>query len=138
MARLLLDTHVLLWLSSGSERLGPRARAAVEAAAAAGEAGFSAISVWETAMLVRKGRYALNIPIDVWCADLVAAGLSEAPLDATAAGMAAGLADLHEDPADRMIAATAVRLGARLVTADARLIAWFGETGRIPALDARG
>lgn len=48
------------------------------------------------------------------------AGLVEAPLDAVAAGQAAGLPDLHEDPADRMIAATAMRLGAQLVTPEAR------------------
>lgn len=137
MVRLLLDTNALLWLSSGSVRLGPRATAAIEAAVSAGEAAFSAISVWETAMLVRKGRYALDIPIDRWCADLIAAGLVEAPLDAVAAGQAAGLPDLHEDPADRMIAATAMRLGAQLVTSDARLIEWFAQGGRTAALDAR-
>ena len=137
MVGLLLDTNALLWLSSGSVRLGPRAGAAIEAAVSAGQAAFSAISVWETAMLVRKGRYGLDIPIDRWCADLIAAGLSELPLDAAAAGQAAELPDLHEDPADRMIAATAMRLGAELVTSDARLIAWFAKGGRQPALDAR-
>ena len=123
--------------AGGSVRLGPRATAAIEAAVSAGEAAFSAISVWETAMLVREGRYALDIPIDRWCADLIAAGLVEAPLDAVAAGQAAGLPDLHEDPADRMIAATAMRLGAQLVTPDARLIEWFAQDGRTAALDAR-
>ena len=137
MTRLLLDTNALLWLSSGSVRLGPRAGAAIEAAVAAGEAAFSAISVWETAMLVRKGRYALDIPIGRWCADLVAAGLIEAPLDAAAAGQAADLPDLHDDPADRLIAATALRLGAQLVTSDARLMTWFDQDRRQPALDAR-
>jgi PIN domain nuclease of toxin-antitoxin system len=137
MVRLLLDTNALLWLSSGSARLGPQAKAAIEAAVSAGEAAFSAISVWEAAMLVRKGRYALNVPIERWCADLIAAGLIEAPLDVSAAGRAAQLADLHEDPADRMIVATAARLGAQLVTSDARLIAWFAQGGRQPARDAR-
>jgi PIN domain nuclease of toxin-antitoxin system len=137
MVRLLLDTNALLWLSSGSVQLGPRAGAVIEAAVSAGEAAFSAISVWETAMLVRKGRYALDIPIDRWCADLIAAGLVEVPLDAAAAGQAAGLLDLHEGLADRMIAATAMLLGAQLVTSDARLIEWFAQGGRTAALDAR-
>ena len=137
MVRLLLDTNALLWLSSGSVRLGPQATTAIEAAVSAGEAAFSAISVWETAMLVRKGRYVLDIPIDCWCADLIAAGLLEAPLDAAAAGQAAELLNLHDDPADRMIAATAMRLGAQLVTSNARLIEWFAQGGRQLALDAR-
>lgn len=134
---LLLDTNALLWLSSGSERLGPQARTVIAAAVETGDVAFSAISVWETAMLIRKGRYALDVTINRWRADLIAAGLSEAPLDGAVAGRAAELSDLHEDPADRMIAATAMSLGAQLVTSDARLIDWFSAEGRQSALDAR-
>ena len=137
MTLLLLDTNALLWLSSGSERLGPQARMAIAAAVETGDVAFSAISVWETAMLIRKGRYALDVTINRWRADLIAAGLSEAPLDGAVAGRAAELSDLHEDPADRMIAATAMSLGAQLVTSDARLIDWFSADGRRSALDAR-
>ena len=134
---LLLDTNALLWLSSGSERLGSRAREAITAAVATRDVTFSAISIWETAMLIRKGRYALQVTINRWRADLIAAGLSETSLDGAIAGRAAELSDLHEDPADRMIAATAISLGAQLVTSDARLIDWFSADGQRPALDAR-
>lgn len=133
---LLLDTNALLWLSGGSERLGPNARLAIEAAIDDGAAAFSAISVWEVAMLVRKGRYTLGLPVDVWRCDLLAAGLAEAPLDGLAAGLASGLVALHEDPADRFIAATTLRLGAGLVTSDQRLIAWANLAGAAPPIDA--
>ena len=55
---MLLDTHVLLWFRTGSQRLGQRAREAVERAWAADDVAVSAISFWELAMLVEKGRIA--------------------------------------------------------------------------------
>ena len=136
MVRLLLDTNALLWLSSGSVRLGLRAGAAIEAAVSAGEAAFSAISVWETAMLVRKGRYVIGQPVERWRADLIEAGLREAPLDGLIAALAGTYADLHEDPADRFIAATSARIEARLVSSDHRLLAWAAHAGK-PGIDAR-
>lgn len=137
MLRLLLDTNALLWLSGGSERLGPVARGAIETAIDDGLAAFSAISVWEAAMLVRKGRYALGQSVEAWRADLLAAGLAEAPLEGLAAAMAGGFDALHEDPADRFILATAQRLGARLVTSDQRLMHWAACAGGAGGMDAR-
>lgn len=58
-----------------------------------------------------------------WRAELLAAGIFELPLDGLIA-MAAQLQGLHKDPADRFIAATAIRFEATLVTADARLLRW--------------
>jgi len=134
---LLLDTNALLWLSGGSADLGRKARAAIEAAIDRDEAGFSAISVWETATLVRKGRYTLGQSVEFWRGDLLDAGLKELALDGAAAALSASLTEMHEDPADRFIAATSVRIGAQLVTSDARLIAWSATHAPARALDAR-
>jgi PIN domain nuclease of toxin-antitoxin system len=134
---LLLDTNALLWLSGGSAKLGKMARTAVQAAVDNNVAAFSAVSVWEVAMLVRKGRHALGQPVELWRADLLDAGLKEAPLDGAIASLAVGLPDLHDDPADRFIAATSLRLGAQLVTSDRRLIAWARVHAPVRAMDAR-
>lgn len=134
---LLLDTNALLWLSGGSAKLGKVARTAVQAAVDNDAAAFSAVSVWEVALLVRKGRHALGQPVELWRADLLDAGLNEAPLDGAIASLAVGLPDLPEDPADRFIAATSLRLGAQLVTSDRRLIAWGKAHSPLAALDAR-
>ncbi len=134
---LLLDTNALLWLSGGSDYLGRNARAAIQAEIDKNEANFSAISVWEVALLVRKGRYALGQPIELWRRDLLDAGIREIALDGAMAALSASLPDLPEDPADRFIAATSVRLGAQLVTSGARLIAWSATHGPLPAMDAR-
>jgi len=46
---------------------------------------------------------------------------------------AALLEDFHGDPADRLITATAKRLGATLLTADERILAWSGDLTRADA-----
>ncbi|MBL8538288.1 MAG: type II toxin-antitoxin system VapC family toxin [Hyphomonadaceae bacterium] len=134
---LLIDTNALLWLGSGSENLGAGARAALQAAVERGEAKFSAISVWETALLIRKGRYELLQTVDAWRQELFDLGLKEVALDGAVAALSVSLPDLHDDPADRFIAATSVRLGAQLVTSDKRLIAWSKAHGPTRAMDAR-
>jgi PIN domain nuclease of toxin-antitoxin system len=74
---ILLDTHVLLWLDSADPQLGAEARDAIDEAHQAGELAVSAISFWETAMLIEKGRLKLDIPAHVWRQDLLSAGLRE-------------------------------------------------------------
>ncbi len=134
---LLLDTNALLWLSGGSARLGSKARDAVQVAIDKDEARYSAVSVWEVALLVRKGRYALGQPIELWRGDVMRAGVEEIALDGAAAALSVSLPDLPDDPADRFIAATSLRLGAKLVTSDKRLIAWSQNHAPLRALDAR-
>jgi PIN domain nuclease of toxin-antitoxin system len=133
---LLLDTNALLWLSGGSNRLGRSARSAIKVAIDNEAALFSAISVWETAVLVSKGRYTLGQSVDGWRADLLDVGLAEVPLDGRIAALAGTLDGLHPDPADRFISATAIRLGARLMTSDRRLIQWASAPGGPGSLDA--
>jgi PIN domain nuclease of toxin-antitoxin system len=134
---LVLDTNALLWLSGGSERLGAQTREAIQAGIDRGEAAFSAISVWETAILVRKGRYVLGQAVEAWRADLIAVGLVEASLDGLVAAQAVALEDLRDDPADRFIAALSLRHSATLVTSDDKLIGWAARTKGAHAMDAR-
>ena len=53
---LLLDTHVLIWAAEDDRRLGEAARAAIEEARRVDRVGVSAITPWEIALLVEKGR----------------------------------------------------------------------------------
>jgi len=133
----LLDTNALLWLSSGSERLGAKARKAIESAIKRDEAQFSAVSIWETAVLISKGRYALDQTVDAWRLDLFDLGLKEVGLDVAMAALAVNLPDIPADPADRFIAATSLRLNTQLVTSDAHLIGWSAKHAPVRAMDAR-
>ena len=131
---IVLDTHVLVWLDQGLPELGPRCRDLADRALADDALTVSAISFWEVAMLVAKKRLVLELAVDRWRRDLLAAGLRELPVDGRVGVRAASLAGLHRDPADRFIAATAEMHGANLATADRRLLGWRSE---VPRLDAR-
>ena len=129
-----LDTHALVWLLQGSERLGPGARALIEAAAKGDGAFVAAISAWEIAMLVAKGRLALDREVGEWLdAALALPGLRLAPLDPQVAVDSTRLpGQPHGDPADRLIVATARRHTATLITDDAQVLA-YSAAGHVKA-----
>jgi PIN domain nuclease of toxin-antitoxin system len=133
--RLLLDTHVLVWLVEGMAQLRAPARRTIERAAAGDGIAVSAISFWEIAMLAVRGRIALATPPLIWRRRVLGlTGLLEEPIDGEIGLEAVQLpASLHADPADRLLAATARLRGHRLVTQDARLIA-YGREGHVDVL----
>jgi PIN domain nuclease of toxin-antitoxin system len=90
----------------------------------------AAISFWEAGLLAQRGRLRLPATVDRWRVALLAAGLTEIPLDGASAVRALQLAAMHDDPADRFIVATAIELRATLVTADDRLLEWRGAVER--------
>ena len=128
-----LDTNALIWLLEHNARMGLRAAAQVDEALRTGRVMISAASVWEVAVLVSKKRIALKTSVDQWRIDVLQLGIEEVPLDGEIAMQAVALADLHPDPGDRFIVATALKTGATLVTSDARLLAWKGPLVRIDA-----
>lgn len=131
---ILLDTHVLIWQEHGDPRLGPQARRALETALQAGDAAVSAISFWEVGMQVRKRRIGFRLDPDAWRRDLLDHGLFEIPVDGGIACRAGLITDMHGDPADRIIVATALQ-GHQLVTANHQILEWPGPLNRLPAND---
>jgi PIN domain nuclease of toxin-antitoxin system len=121
---ILLDTHVLLWATTDDRKLGRKARALIDRRWASGEVAVPAIAFWEVGVLQARGRLHLATSVRDWRAAVLAAGAVELPIDGAVAVRALDLAGLHDDPADRFIAATALTHGATLVTADERLLAW--------------
>jgi PIN domain nuclease of toxin-antitoxin system len=114
---IVVDTHAWVWWLTRPAKLGTRARSALKRASMV---GVSAISVWEVAMLVSRGRMRLDRAVGSWIKDALAGEtLRLLPLDAEIAVTAASIGSaLHYDPADRIIVATALELGAPLVTMD--------------------
>ena len=92
------------------------------------ELAVSSISFWETALLVLKGRLDLDIPPALLRRRLLDTGVVELPLSGEVAVLAVELENLHGDPADRFIAATAIAHSATLMTADKRLLNWRHKT----------
>jgi PIN domain nuclease of toxin-antitoxin system len=127
-----LDTHVLIWLDQDDSSLGVEARKCADLALRQGKLAVSAISFWETAMLVTKGRVTIELPVSAWRRDLLGLGLLEIPIDGDI-GITAAQLVLHGDPADRLIVATAQVKGAVLLTADHQLLQWESALERIDA-----
>lgn len=131
---IVLDTHVLVWLDSGSTELGSEAVDMIDREFGSDVVAVSAISFWEIGMLVAKGRLAIAKPLTQWRGELIEAGLTELPVDGRVGIKAARLADFHGDPADRLLVATTMAAGCGLLTADRQILDWPGE---LQVLDAR-
>ena len=130
---LLLDTHVLVWLDEGNQKLGVNALQAIDKALAEGQLAVASISFWEIAMLVEKQRLDIQIELDVWRFELLQTGLLEIPLKGEMAIRAGQLQEFHGDPADRMIVATAFESSATLLTADRKILAWNSLDQKVDA-----
>jgi PIN domain nuclease of toxin-antitoxin system len=117
---IVLDTATWIWRASDPKRLSAKARRAIDGADGA---LVSAISVWEVAMLVAKRRIRLDRPVEQWVD--IALALPEiqlAALDPAIAVRSTQLpGELHRDPADRIIIATALERAAPIVTSDERI-----------------
>jgi PIN domain nuclease of toxin-antitoxin system len=122
--RLLLDTHVWLWLEAGTAELSASARRAIASALGAGRLHIAAISLWELALLAARRRIVLGTPTDLWfAAALAEPAPTVEPLSVRVAIESSELpGEFHRDPADRMIVATARVIGATLMTRDRRIL----------------
>jgi PIN domain nuclease of toxin-antitoxin system len=117
---IVLDTHVWIWWAAGSKKLDRHLRRRISAS---DRIVISAISTWEVAMLVERGRLELDRPALTWIRQALALdGVELAPLTPEIAVRAAGLGgDFPGDPADRLIVATALEVRAPLATLDERV-----------------
>ena len=120
---IVLDTHALVWWLTDSPALSPEARRAIKRATAKAPAVASAISVLEIATAVRRGRMEFGVPLEHWLADLrLLPELRFEPVTVEIAHIAGTFGeDMHGDPADRIVSATSIALGAQLVTGDEKL-----------------
>jgi PIN domain nuclease of toxin-antitoxin system len=114
---IVVDTHAWLWWVNRAAALSEPARRTIEGA---DEIGVAAISAMEVAALVRRGRISLDADVRPWVAQALAAErIVELPLTAEIAIEAGSYDDAFAgDPADRIIYATAIATGSKLVTRD--------------------
>ena len=134
---LLLDTHVLVWLMFGEPMLGKQAHREIDRASRDEELLVSAITPWEVSMLASKKRINLySDPLDWVRSALALPGVSLAQLSPEIAVGSNQLPfEMHSDPADRILVATARHLGATLVTVDQSLLG-LANNGHFKAMNA--
>ena len=127
---ILLDTHTWIWYLSDPERLSEDARQIILRAQSKESIFISAISTWEVAMLVKKQRLSLRMDVADWLrlSDSLPF-LRFVPVENRILLKSVFLdSEVPSDPADRIIAATALSLGLPLVSKDTRM-------RQIPSLD---
>jgi PIN domain nuclease of toxin-antitoxin system len=120
---ILLDTHAAIWLAI-DQGLGKQSQRIADKALADDRLAISAFSFLELAMLIAKRRLRALKSAGEQRAKLLATGIRELPLTGEIAILAAELENLNGDPADRIIAATAIVHDATLMTADSNLLRW--------------
>jgi PIN domain nuclease of toxin-antitoxin system len=114
--RLLLDTHVFLWLQDDPERLGEHLPGLEDTR---NDLLVSAATSWEIAIKYAKGRLGLPEPPERYVPRrLRDIGANRLPIDHEDALDVSHLPPVHGDPFDRMLVVQARAHGAHIVTAD--------------------
>jgi PIN domain nuclease of toxin-antitoxin system len=121
---ILLDTCAIIWDALDPSKLSRAAKEAIEQAHSHNALIMSDISLWEVAMLVKKGRLTVSASsTDILNLFLQSRSISVQSISPEIAELSVHFgAELNNDPTDRIIAATAVIHNARLVTADKNML----------------
>jgi PIN domain nuclease of toxin-antitoxin system len=129
-APLLLDTHVWVRYINGESPLKKKAIETIDLARRTGDAFVSVISVWEIALLVRKGRLDLPFGVEQWVQrSLQLPGIQLMPFTPRIAIESVQLPDsLNKDPSDRILVATARIQGLTLMTRDKDIVRFAKQT----------
>ncbi len=122
---IVLDTHIWVWWVNGDERLS-RSQIEVIGANEGDVIGVSAISCWEIAKLVEKKRLEFSLPLQRWFDNALRyPGVRLLELTPDIAVESTNLpGELHADPADQIIVATARINDCPLITSDSRILSY--------------
>jgi len=114
--RILLDSHLLVWLVGASDRLPPEARTIIENAD--NDIFFSSASIWELSIKYSSGKIGLELPPRMLHRVLIESDFKELAVTASHALEVDTLQPIHKDPFDRILIAQAMWEGMLLLTSD--------------------
>lgn len=115
---IVVDTHILVWMHLAPEKLS---EAAIKATSEANFLLIPSISLWEISMLVSYRRLELPCPLIEWLETVCSQPKIKLQEITPKIAALSGAINMHGDPADRLIAATAKSLDLPLITADHRI-----------------
>ncbi len=120
---IVLDTHVLIWWVSHPNKLSSKAQEVIKKEVNKGLIVISSITIWEVYLLVKKGRLKLSLDTNSWLEMIEKLPFVQfIPINNQIAAKSVNLpGKFHDDPADRIIVATAREKGGILVTSDERI-----------------
>jgi PIN domain nuclease of toxin-antitoxin system len=127
--KLLLDTHVLLWVAADSPSLSAQARELIDDPR--NELFFSAASLWEIAIKKGLGRADFQVDARVLRRSLLDNGYSELPIASEHAVGVEGMPAIHKDPFDRILVSQATVEGITLLTSDSLVAQYPGPVQRV-------
>lgn len=127
--KLLLDTHLLLWVAGTPDRLSEKARALISSTD--NELFFSAASLWEIAIKRGLGRSDFKVDARVLRRGLLDNGYSELPIGSEHAVAIDSLPMIHKDPFDRILVSQATVEGITLLTVDALVSQYPGPIQQV-------
>ena len=119
---ILIDTHVILWLTLEPEKLSTRAATMIRETRLKGDAvAISAMSLYEISLIARRGRVEIGIQIGSFLTE-IQEGFVVKPITAEIADVATSFPKAYpRDPMDRLVGATAIVEGLPLITTDDRI-----------------
>jgi PIN domain nuclease of toxin-antitoxin system len=129
---IVLDSHIWFWwINLELHRMPPAMLAVIESAP---RVGVSPVSCFELALAHRRGRLELPLPVQEWFSlALTGSDVALLPLTPAIAARAVELPEMHRDPFDRIIIATALEMDARLASVDGRFVSYTELAGRLIA-----
>lgn len=115
--RLLLDTHIFLWLITGDRRITETMQADI--LNPANDVYLSAVSIWEIAVKYQLDRLSLPEPPESYLpAQRQRHRIASLSLDEASVSQLARIPSVHRDPFDRMLVCQAIEHDLTIVTVD--------------------
>lgn len=127
--KVLLDSHLLLWVAGSPDRLSEAALAVLQDEE--NQLMFSAASLWEIAIKRGLGRSDFDVDARLLRRGLLDSGYSELPVTSEHAVAIDNLPPIHKDPFDRILVAQAQVEGITLLTSDAAVAQYPGPIRKV-------